>query len=153
MRRWNADDGCTLAEVLVSMSILSIVLTGSFGMFASIGKNSATAAKSIAMAALVESRIEVMRTIPYQSLMAPDLDGDGIADLVFEKKDANLFLGQQTIQHNLLTYTLVLDQPQLGRSRSATIKVAADWKDSEGRPRTVRFGLRRANPVYAGGSL
>jgi prepilin-type N-terminal cleavage/methylation domain-containing protein len=153
MRRWKADQGCTLAEVLVSMSILSIVLTGSFGMFALVEKSTAAAAKSLAMTALVESNIEVLRTIPYQSLIAPDLDGDGKADLVFEEKDAGLFLGQQTIQHVLLNYTLILDHPELVRSRAATIKVTADWKDPEGRPRTVRFGLRRANPVFSGGSL
>ncbi len=153
MRSWKEDHGCTLAEVLVSMSILSIVLTGSFGMFAVTEKSTAAAAKSLAMTALVESRIEVLRSVPYQSLSAPDFDGDGTADLVFEEKDAGVFLGQQTIQHILLTYTLILDQPQLVRSRAATIKVTADWKDPDGRPRTVRFGLRRANPVYSGGSL
>jgi len=153
MRRWNADHGCTLAEVLVSMSILSIILTGSFGMFACIKKSTAAAATSLSMTALVESRIEVLRTVPYQSLMTPDFDGDGTADLVFEEKNAGVFVGQQTLDHVLLTYTLILDQPQLVRSKAATIKVTADWKDSEGRARTVRFGLRRANPVYSGGSL
>ena len=153
MKRLNADHGSTLAEVLVSMSIISIVLTGSFGMFAIIKKQTATAAKSISMTALVESRIEVLRTIPYQSLTAPDLDGDGTADVVFQEKDPGLFSGEQTIEHILLTYTLILDQPQIMRSRAATIKVTADWKDPEGRTRTVRFGLRRANPVYSGGPL
>ncbi len=132
------------------MSILSIVLAGSFGMFALTEKSTAAAAKSLSVTALVESKMEVLRTIPYQSLMAPDFDGDGTVDLIFEEKDVGLFLGQQTIQSILLTYTLILDQPQLVRSSSATIKVTADWKDPEGRPRTVRFGLRRANPVYSG---
>ncbi len=154
MRRWNADDGFTLVEVLVAMSILSIVLTGSFGMFAVIEKRTAAAAQTLSVTALVESRIEVLRTIPYQSLAAPDFDGDGRADLVFDEKDPGLLSGQQTTpNHILLTYALILDQPQLVLSSVATIKVTADWEDSEGRPRTVRFGLRRANPVYSGGSL
>jgi hypothetical protein len=135
------------------MSILSIVLAGSFGMFALTEKSTAAAAKSLSVTALVESKMEVLRTIPYLSLMAPDFDGDGTLDLIFEEKDVGLFLGQQTIQNILLTYTLILDQPQLVRSQAATIQVTADWREPEGRSRTVRFGLRRANPVYSGRSL
>jgi hypothetical protein len=152
MSCWNADQGCTLAEVLVSMSVLSLVLTGSFGTFGLMEKTTGAAAKTLSMTALVESRMEVLRTIPYQSLMTPDFDGDGTADVVFEEKDAGLFVGQETLHHLLLTYTLIPDQPQLVGSKAATIKVTAEWKDSEGRPRAVRFGFRRANPLYSGGS-
>jgi hypothetical protein len=109
----------------------------------------AAGAKSLVMTALAESRIEAWRTLPYPSLVTSVLTGDGEA-LTIEETAAGQFLGRQTIHGILMTYTVTPDNPVLIRSRTATITVTADWVDSRGHHQTVRFGLRRANPVYSG---
>ena len=143
------EQGSSLVEVLVAMSILSIVLTGCVGFFAIADDGLAGGAKSLLMTALAESRIEALRTIPYPALVAPVFTGDSEA-LTVEAAAGGQFLGRQTIQGILMTYTVTPDNPVLIRSRAATITVAADWADPRGRHRMVRFGLRRANPVYSG---
>jgi pilin/secretion family protein with methylation motif len=143
------EQGSSLVEALVAMSILSIVLTGCVGFFAIADDGLATGAKSLLMTALAESRIEALRTIPYPALMAPVFTGDSEA-LTVVAAAGGQFLGRQTIQGILMTYTVTPDNPVLIRSRAATITVAADWADPRGRHRLVRFGLRRANPVYSG---
>ena len=154
MKRHRLGRGCTeqgssLVEALVAMSILSIVLAGCVGFFAIADDGLAAGAKSLVMTALAESRIEALRTIPYPSLVAPVFTGDSEA-LTVEETARGQFLGRQTIQGILMTYTVTPDNPVLIRSRAATITVAADWADPRGRHRMVRFGLRRANPVYSG---
>lgn len=144
------DQGCSLVEALVAMSILSIVLAGCVGLFHLAEDGIAASAKSLAMTAFVESKIEALRAIPYQSLLAPDLDGDSTADLILEGVGDGQFEGQHTIHGIPMRLTVMLDNPVLSRSGVATIKVTADWRDRKGRHRTVQFGLRRANPVYSG---
>jgi type II secretory pathway pseudopilin PulG len=143
------EQGSSLVEALVAMSILSIVLAGCVGFFAIADDGLATGAKSLVMTALAESRIEALRAIPYPSLVAPVFTGDSVA-LTVEQTAGGQVLGSQTIQGILMTYTVTPDNPVLIRSRAATITVAADWADPRGRHRMVRFGLRRANPVYSG---
>ncbi|HEY3197272.1 MAG TPA: hypothetical protein VGJ57_04605 [Nitrospirales bacterium] len=102
------------------------------------------------MTALVENKIEALRAIPYKSLLSADLNEEGKTDMVFQETASGQFQAQQTVQGALVTSTITLDHPMLSRSGAATIKVAAEWNDPRGRHRTVRFGLRRANPVYTG---
>ena len=149
LKRRCTDEGSSLVEALVAMSILSIVLAGCLGLFAVANDGLAAGAKSLVMTALAESRIEALRTIPYPSLGAPVLTEDGEA-LTVEEMVGGQFLGRQTIQGILMTYTVTPDNPVLIRSRAVTITVAAEWDDPRGKHRTVRFGLRRANPVYSG---
>ena len=144
-----AEQGSSLVEAFVAMSILSIVLAGCLGLFTMADDGLAAGAKSLVMTALAESRIEALRTLPYPSLVAPVFTGDGEA-LTIEETAGGQFLGRQTIQGIMMTYTVRPDNPVLIRSRASTITVAADWADSRGRHRMVRFGLRRANPVYSG---
>ena len=147
---WCTEQGCSLVEAMVALSILSIVLAGSLGSFTLTEEGIAAGAKSMAMTALVENKIEALRAIPYESLLSPDLNGEGKTDMVFQETGSGRFQGQQTVQGVLVTSTVILDHPMLSRSGAATIKVAAEWNDPRGRHRTVRFGLRRANPVYSG---
>jgi len=144
------EEGCSLVEAMVALSVLSIVLAGSLGSFSLTEEGIAAGAKGMAMTAVVENKIEALRAIPYMSLLSPDLDGEGNTDMVFQETGSGRFEGQQTIQGAVVTSTVILDQPMLSRSGAATIKVAAQWSDPRGRHRTVGFGLRRANPVYSG---
>jgi type II secretory pathway component PulJ len=144
------EKGCSLVEAMVALSILSTILAGSLGLFDITERGIAAGAKSLAMTAVVESRMEAWRTIPYQSLLSHDPTGDAKVDLVFHETGSGQFQGQQVIDGVLLTFTVMLDHPVLSRSGVATIKLAAEWDDPRGRHQLVRFGFRRANPVYSG---
>jgi hypothetical protein len=147
----SVEQGCSLVEALVALSILSFVLAGTLGSFTLTEEGIAAGAKSMAMTALVENKIQALQATPYNSLLSSDPDAEGKTDTVFQETSSGQFQAQQTIQGVLVTSTVVLDHAVLGRSGVATIKVSAEWNDPRGRHRTVRFGLRRANPVYSGG--
>ena len=68
------EEGCSLVEAMVALSVLSIVLAGSLGSFSLTEEGIAAGAKSMAMTALVENKIEALRAMPYMSLLSPNID-------------------------------------------------------------------------------
>lgn len=127
-RRVFSESGVSLVEPLVAMVVLSLSLLGSVGMFAAAQDGISGGAKSLEAMALVESRMERLRALPYRSLVS----------------------GNQTINGIVLTWTVVSDQPNLADSRGTLIRVSAEWSGRGGRPRTIRLGMRKANPVFSG---
>src|SRR5881628_2811529 len=136
-----SERGMSLVEPLVAMVVLSVSLLGSVGMLALAQDGIAGGARKLEAMALAESRLERLRAVPYQSLLKADLDGDGE------------YTARQTINGVLVTWTVRPDRPSLAHSRTATLTVTAAWSDQGGRHRTVRLGMRRANPVFSGGAV
>lgn len=127
-RRDFSESGVSLVEPLVAMVVLSLSLLGSVGMFATAQDDISGGAKSLEAMALVESRLERLRALPYPSLVS----------------------GNQTINGIVLAWTVDSDRPNLADSREALIGVSAEWSDRRGRLRTIRLGMRKANPVFSG---
>jgi len=73
-------------------------------------------------------------------------EGDAVAD------DGE-YTTRQASNGIMVTWTVRPDRPNLANSRTATITVTAAWSDQAGRPRMVRLGMRRANPVFSGGAV
>jgi prepilin-type N-terminal cleavage/methylation domain-containing protein len=143
-------DGFSLVETMVALVVLSTVLMGALGMFMQTQTGISAAEKTLDMAALAETRMETLRHMPYQSLLAPDFDGDGEVDLVLVDAGGGIFRGQQNINGILLTWTVCPDLPRIANSPAVTLTVTAESVDPQGRRRAIRFGMRRANPVYGG---
>jgi Tfp pilus assembly protein PilV len=120
--------GVSLVEPLVAMVVLSISLMGSLSMFALAQEGISGSAKSLEAMALAESRMERLRTLPYDSLES----------------------GSQTVNGIALTWMVLSDHPKPAGSRSSLITVTAEWSAGRGQPRQVRLGMRRANPVFSG---
>ena len=152
------EGGVTLVESMVAMTLLSFSLLGALSMFAVAQDGISGGARRLEAKALVETKMERMRAAPYQTLLSEDADGDGLADVFLEDRgmDGDAVAGdgeytaRRTINGIVLTSLVRPDQPTLARSRAATIRVIAEWSDHRGHRRTVRLGMRRANPVYSG---
>ena len=123
-----SESGMSLVEPLVAMVVISISLLGSVGMFATAQDGISGSAKSLEARALAESRMERLRALPYGSLLG----------------------GEQRVNGIVLTWTVRPDQPAPADSRSSMITVTAEWAVGKGRPRKIRMGLRKANPVFSG---
>jgi hypothetical protein len=63
---------------------------------------------------------------------------------------AGAYRTRRNIHGIVLTTHVIPDQPDLARSRTCMIAIAAEWRDQRGRQRTVRLKGRRGNPVYGG---
>jgi len=129
-QRRDSQGGFSLVETMVAMAVLSIMLLSGMSMFAVAQHGLSEGARSLEVMALVESKLERMRTAPYHTLLSDVLYDNGI----------------------LLTWSVRPDQPVLARSGVATIKVTAEWSDHRGRRRTIQSGMLRANPIYGGGA-
>ena len=123
-----SERGMSLAEPLVAMVVISFSLLGSVGMFAVAQDGISGSAKSLEAMTLAESRMERLRVLPYSSLLG----------------------GEQVANGIVLRWTVRPDQPAPADSRSSMITVTAEWTVGKGRPRTIRMGLRKANPVFSG---
>ena len=118
----------SLVEPLVAMVVISLSLLGSVGMFAVAQDGISGSAKSLEAMTLAESRMERLRVLPYRSLLG----------------------GEQVVNGITLRWTVRPDQPAPADSRSSMVTVTAEWAVGQGRPRTIRMGLRKANPVFSG---
>ena len=153
--------GMSMVEPLVAMVVLSVSLLGSVSMLALAQDGIAGGARKLEALALAESRLERLRAVPYQSLLKADPDGDGL--VVGRLKDSGRevyavagdgeYTARQTINGVMVTWTVRPDRPSLAHSRTATLTVTAAWSDQGGRRHMVRLGMRRANPVFSGGTM
>lgn len=123
-----SERGVSLVEPLVAMVVISFSLLGSVGMFAVAQDGISGSAKSLEAMTLAESRMERLRVLPYRSLLG----------------------GEQRVNGIALTWTVRPDQPAPAESRSSMITVTAEWAVRNGQLRTIRMGLRKANPVFSG---
>jgi type II secretory pathway component PulJ len=154
-----SERGMSLVEPLVAMVVLSLSLLGSVSMLAVAQDGIAGGARKLEAIALAESRMERLRAVPYQSLLKADLDGEGL--VAGRLKDSGSegvavdgeYTARQTINEVMVTWTVRPDRPSLSNSRMVTMTVTAAWSDRGGRPRTVRLGMRRANPVFSAGAV
>jgi len=123
-----SESGVSLVEPLIAMVVISFSLLGSVGMFAVAQEGISGGAKNLEATALVESRMERLRVLPYGSLVS----------------------GNQTTNGIVLTWTVFPDRPNLVDSRGALISVSAEWSGRGGQLRKIRLGMRKANPVFSG---
>ena len=146
----SCEEGFSLVEAMVAVVLLSTVLMGVLAMFMQIQTGVSAAEHTLDMAALAETRMETLRHMPYHSLLAPDFDGDGEADVLLVDDGGGVFRGRQIINGILLTWTICPDLPLLANSPAVTVKVTAERVDPRGLRRAIQFGMRRANPGYSG---
>jgi type II secretory pathway pseudopilin PulG len=154
----HSKQGMSLVEPLVAMVVLSFSLLGSVSMFALAQDGITEGARKLQAMALAETRLERLRVAAYHTLLTADLDGDGVLAVQLkdsgDEGDAVADDGEYTIRQPInditVTWTVRPDRPSLATSRMATITVTAAWSDQAGRLRMVRWGMRRANPVFVG---
>ena len=97
--------------------------------------------------ALAESRVERLRVLPYQALLSDGLIGGDAVETPAQGTGAARLLSNGI----LVTWTVRSDRPVLSLSRTSLIVVTAEWSERGGHRRTIRLGIRRANPRFTGG--
>jgi prepilin-type N-terminal cleavage/methylation domain-containing protein len=139
-----SERGFSMVEPLVAMVVLTVSLLGAVGMFAVAQDGVTGGGKSLEAMALAESKMERLRALPYPALLT-----DGLSDGEAQAEPSTARLSSKGI---VLIWKVRPDRPALFLSRAALIFVTAEWSERGGHRRTIRLGMRRANPVFGGGA-
>lgn len=144
--------GLSLVETLVALALLTISIVSVLSMVALAQEVIGAGAKDLEMMALAQTGMERLRVAPYHALLSHDIDGDGVVDVTLQDVGGGQFQTSWIVHGITVTWSVCPDRQILAQSRIAMLKVTAQWTDSRGRHRTVRWAMQRANPVYGGGA-
>ncbi len=153
------EEGFTLVEVMLAMVILAFALVGVIGMFQWADYGLQLGANGMKALGMAESRLEAKRAVPWDALLADDLDFDGRPDV--EMKDDGVQADERAGDGIYsaavdeggihLVWTVQADRPgPLRTAGSVIIAVRASFPAGRGERREFRLGTLRANPRYLG---
>ncbi|GAB1721510.1 MAG: hypothetical protein NTNFB01_04060 [Nitrospira sp.] len=151
--------GFTLVESMVALVVLSIGIIGTIGMCEWAQRGLQRGAMTTTALALAESCLEAKRSLPWDQLLADDLDQNGTLESIMrddglvddEINGDGIFTGSQTRSNIRLVWTVELNRAgQPGSSSLATIEARATFTTLGGQEREVRVRTIRANPRVVG---
>lgn len=151
--------GFTLVESMVALVVLSIGLIGTIGMCEWAQRGLQRGAMTSTALALAESCLEAKRSLPWDQLLADDLDQNGTLESLMRDDGLlddgmtgdGIFTGSQTRSNIKLVWTVELNRGGLpGAASLATIEASARFTTLGGQEREVRLRTIRANPRYVG---
>jgi hypothetical protein len=148
--RCKSEFGFSLVETLVAMSLISTIVMGSLGMLTLAQRNLASGGKGLEVLARAQSGMEAFRTMPYRSMLTPDLKDDSGVKLTLEHNGTGQFVGRHTVHGVDFVWLVIPEGPDLSKSSVTTVRVSAEWSDSQAQRRKLSLGMVRANPVYGG---
>ena len=147
--------GFTLVESMVAMVVLSIGIIGTIGMCEWAQRGLQRGAMTTTALALAESCLEAKRSLPWDQLLADDLDQNGTLESLMrddgllgdETNGDGIFTGSLTRSNIRLVWTVELNRgSRPGTPSLATIEARASFTTLGGQPREVRVRTIRANP-------
>ena len=153
------EKGFSLVEVMFAMVILAFGVLGVMGMFQWADHGLRHGINGTRALALVESRLESKRTVPWDALLLDDLDSDGIPEITMrddgsegdEEAGDGVYSANQEQDGIRLVWTVQPDRAGSLRSAgSVLIQARASYQVRQGQWREVRIGTLRANPQYLG---
>ncbi len=151
--------GFTIVESMIALVVLSIGVIGAIGMFELAEHGLQRGSLTTTALALAESRLEAKRSLPWEQLLADDLDQDGtlessMRDDGLEDDATNgdgIFTGSVTRSNIRLLWTVELNRGNQAAAASlATIEARAIFRTIRGQEREIRVRTIRANPHYVG---
>ncbi len=152
-------EGFTLVESMVALVVLSIGIIGTIGMCEWAQRGLQRGALTTTALALAESRLEAKRSLPWDQLLADDLDQNGTLESAMRDDGLlddgttgdGIFTASLTQSTIRLVWTVQLNRgSQPGGASLATIEARAIFRTLEGQEREVRVRTIRANPRYVG---
>jgi len=152
-------DGFTLVESMVALVVLSIGVIGTIAMCEWAQQGLQRGALTTTALAMVESRLEEKRSLPWEQLLMDDLDQDGTAESVMHDDGTQedmtngdgIFTGSMTRSNIRLVWTVEFNRGRpAGAASLATIEARALFRTLGGQEREVRVRTIRANPRYVG---
>lgn len=157
----SAEQGISLVEVMVAMMILAMAMMGSLSLFEWAEGGMRQGETAMRALALAESKLEGKRAVPWEHLLAEDLDADGRYETLMRDDgldgDTTAGDGVYTVRAHHgpveLMWTVQPAQPRnLSVSAYAAIHVTARYRIIRDRWREIELGTVRANPRYVGAS-
>jgi len=159
MNTYRNNDGFSLIEVMVAMMISGIALMGALGAVEITSRYAQQGGLSSKALELAQARLEVKRSIRWQSLLEDDLDHDGTPDsfMVDDGQGADVLAGDGIYtamceRDGVTVIWTVEGEPQrpLQTSGLVTIRAVASYTNRRSQPREVHIATIRANPSYVG---
>lgn len=152
-------DGFSLIEVMVAMMISGIALMGTLGAVEITSRYAQQGGLSNKALELAQARLEVKRSIRWQSLLEDDLDHDGTPD-IFMRDDGQgadaaagdgIYTGMYERDGITVVWTIEGDsQRPLHATGMVAIRAVASYSGLRGQRREVHVATLRANPSYVG---
>jgi prepilin-type N-terminal cleavage/methylation domain-containing protein len=157
MRR-RYDRGFSLVEVMVAMSISTIVVMGGMAALQVSARLAQQGVIKTRAMALAQGRLEAKRSVRWEALLQDDLDHDGRTDVMMaddgQGADVSAGDGIYSAQWErdgvTLKWTVAMDRlGPLSTAGLVTIRAAASYR-ALGSVRVVEVGTVRANPTFTG---
>ena len=152
-------EGFSLIEVMVAMMIAGIALLGTMGAIHLSSRQVQQGGVSSQVLEMAQARLEVKRTIRWQSLLEDDLDHDGQPETLMKDdgQGGDQLAGDGTYSAMyerdgvMVVWTIEPDRPgSLNAAGLVTIKAIAFYQGAQGQQKTVQVATVRANPAYVG---
>jgi prepilin-type N-terminal cleavage/methylation domain-containing protein len=155
----DGDDGFSLIEVMLAMTILPFAILGVMGMFEWADQGQQQGMNGTRALAMVESRLEAKRSAQWEHLLMDDVDGDGRLEIQMrddgkgpdDEAGDGIYTAQIEEEGIRLVWTVQADRPgPLRMAGSVTVQAHATYSVGRGQKREIRMGTVRANPRYIG---
>lgn len=159
MNIYRRNEGFSLIEVMVAMMISGIALMGALGAVEITSRYVQQGGLSNKAMELAQARLEVKRSVRWQSLLEDDLDHDGIPDsiMVDDGQGADVIAGDgihtAMYERDGITVVWTIEsehQRTLHTSGLVAIRAVASFANRRGERRAVHVATLRANPSYVG---
>jgi prepilin-type N-terminal cleavage/methylation domain-containing protein len=159
MRRVLKNNGFSLVEVMVAMMISGIALMGTLGAVEISSRHAKLGSISTKALELAQGRLEVKRSVRWQSLLEDDLDHDGSSETFMadngEGSDVAAGDGIYTASYErdgvTVVWTIEGDGPgPLSAAGMVTIRAVASYPGLGEHKREVQVATLRANPNFVG---
>lgn len=158
MSRCSRDGGFSLIEVMMAMVISGIALMGTMGAVEISSRHVQQGGLSSRALELAQARLEVKRSVRWQSLLEDDLDHDGVPETIMrddgQGRDAMAGDGIYTalLERDGVTvvWSVEADRPgPLGAVGMVAVRAVASYVGPGGQ-KEVRVATLRANPAFVG---
>jgi prepilin-type N-terminal cleavage/methylation domain-containing protein len=158
MSRRSHDDGFSLIEVMVAMMISGIALMGTIGAVEMSARHVKQGSLSSRALELAQARLEVKRSVRWQSLLEDDLDHDGIPEVIMKDDGQGpdmmagdgIYTAMQERDGVTVVWTVETDRPgPLTAVGMVVIRAVASYVGPGGQ-KEVRMATLRANPSFVG---
>jgi prepilin-type N-terminal cleavage/methylation domain-containing protein len=152
------EHGFSLIEVMIAMVILAFSVLGVTSMFQWSNEGLTDGAKGTQALAMVQGRVEVKRSGPWEVLLMDDLDADGVTELRMRDDGMQgdgvagdgIYSGLSEQDGIRLVWTIQpMQSGPLESAEMVLIKALATYRIG-GRSRSMETGTLRVNPAYVG---
>lgn len=159
MRVRISHEGFSLIEVMVAMMIVGFALVGTMGavqLSAHHVRQGGLSGKALEM---VQTRLEVKRSVLWSALLEDDLDSDGIPETLMKDDGQGLdsaandgiYTAMQERDGITVMWTIQSDdQGPINSAGLVTITARASYPSQKGQNKEVQIATKRANPTYVG---